>query len=215
MGDAAEAYMRRRLIMMVREPVAGRVKTRLAREAGTVAALRFYRAASANLIRRLGNDPRWRLVLAVSPDSAVHSRSWPASIARIPQGTGDLGDRMGRLLRQRGARATIIIGSDIPAIRPAHIAEAFRKLGSADAVFGPAEDGGYWLAGAKPHRAAPAMFRNVRWSSPHALGDTLANLEGLRVAFGETLGDVDDAASLRKIGQLGMRLTPPRGSPAR
>jgi rSAM/selenodomain-associated transferase 1 len=207
--------MHNRLIMMVREPVAGRVKTRLAREVGTSAALRFYRAVSANLIRRLGNDPRWQLVLAVSPDSAVRSPSWPASIARIPQGSGDLGDRMGRLLRQRGPRATIVIGSDIPAIGRADIAEAFRKLGSADAVFGPAEDGGYWLVGMKPRRAALAMFRNVRWSSPHALGDTLANLERHRVAFAATLGDVDDAASLRRIGPLGMRVTPARGSPAR
>jgi hypothetical protein len=210
MADAAKAYMRNRLILMVKEPVAGRVKTRLACEVGTAAALRFYRAVSANLIRRLGDDPRWQLVLAVSPDSAVHSGSWPAAIARIPQGTGDLGERMGRLLRLRGSRATIVIGSDIPGVRPAHIAEAFRKLGSADAVFGPAEDGGYWLVGMKPHRTAPAMFRNVRWSSPHALSDTLANLEGRRVAFTETLEDVDDAAALQRIGHLGMRVTPAR-----
>ena len=210
MVDAAKAYMRNRLILMVKEPVAGRVKTRLAREAGTAAALRFYRTVCANLIRRLGNDPRWQPVLAVSPDSAVHSTSWPTSVARIPQGIGDLGDRMGRLLRQRGPRATIVIGSDIPDVRPAHIADAFRKLGSADAVFGPAKDGGYWLVGMKPHRPALAIFRNVRWSSPHALDDTLANLEGHRIAFAATLGDVDDAASLGRIGHLGMRVTPVR-----
>lgn len=202
--------MRNKLVMMVKEPVAGRVKTRLARETGTAAALRFYRTACANLIRRLGADPRWQLVLAVSPDRAVRSRAWPAGIVRIPQGPGDLGNRMGRLLRTRGPRATIIIGSDIPGIQPTHIAEAFRLLARSDAVFGPAADGGYWLVGMKPDRPAPDMFCNVRWSSPHALEDTLANLDGRKVSFTEMLEDVDDAASLSRIGHLGMRVTPAR-----
>lgn len=210
MADTVKQRARNRLILMVREPLAGRVKTRLARNAGTVAALRFYRAASTNLIRRLGNDPRWQLVLAVSPDKAVTSRAWPAGIARIPQGPGNLGDRMGQLLRQRGPRASIIIGSDIPGVRPGHIASAFAMLGWSDAVFGPAADGGYWLIGAQPVRSPPDMFRNVRWSSAHALEDTLANLEGLKIAFAETLEDVDDAEALNRIGHLGMRVTPPR-----
>jgi hypothetical protein len=195
---------------MVKEPRAGWVKTRLAREIGTGAALRFYRAACANLIRRLGHDPRWRLVLAVSPDRAVNSRAWPAGIPRIHQGPGDLGLRMGRLLRERGPHATIIIGSDIPGILPSHIAQAFRMLGHADALFGPAADGGYWLVGMKPDRPVPGLFDTVRWSSPYALGDTLANLDGRTVAFTPTLEDVDDAASLRRIGHLGMRVTPAR-----
>lgn len=215
MADAAKTPERNRLVLMVRGPVAGRVKTRLAREAGTVAALRFYRTVTANLIRRLSNDPRWRLVLAVSPDSSVHSRAWPGRVARLPQGAGDLGGRMGRLLRLRGSLATIIIGSDIPGVTSGYIADAFRRLDSADAVFGPAEDGGYWLVGAKPHRAMRSMFHNVRWSSPYALEDTLANLEGHRVAFAASLGDVDDAASLLRIGHHGTRVTPVRGSPAR
>ncbi len=202
--------MRNKLVMMVKEPVAGRVKTRLARETGTAAALRFYRTACANLIRRLGADPRWQLVLAVSPDRSVRSRAWPAGIVRIAQGPGNLGDRMGRRLREHGPRATLIIGSDIPAIRPAYIARAFRLLSRSDAVFGPAADGGYWLVGMKPDRPVPDIFRNVRWSSSHTLEDTLANLDGRKVSFTEMLEDVDDAASLSRIGHLGMRVTPAR-----
>lgn len=194
--------------MMVKEPVAGRVKTRLARETGTATALRFYRVASANLIRRLGNDPRWQLVLAVSPDRAIRARAWPACITRIPQGRGNLGDRMGRLLCESGPRATLIIGSDIPGIRPGHIALAFHMLRRSDAVFGPAADGGYWLIGMKPSRPIPNIFRNVRWSSPHALEDTLANLGRRKAAFTQTLEDVDNAVSLSRIGHMGMRVTP-------
>lgn len=210
MADAMRWQVTNRLVMMVKEPLAGRVKTRLTREAGMAAALRFYRVTSTNLIRRLGNDPRWQLVLAVSPDRAICARAWPAGIRRIPQGPGNLGDRMGRLLHERGPCATIIIGSDIPAIRPAYIARAFHMLGRSDAVFGPAADGGYWLVGMKPYRPAPDIFRNVRWSSPYALKDTLANLDGRKVAYTQTLEDVDDAEALSRIGHMGMRVTPTR-----
>ena len=82
---------------------------------------------------------------------------------------------------------SIIVGSDIPAIEAEHIAQAFRLLGRNDAVFGPAADGGYWLIGLKRMPKALAPFAGVRWSSPHALADTLANLKGKRVAFAATL----------------------------
>jgi glycosyltransferase A (GT-A) superfamily protein (DUF2064 family) len=89
----------------------------------------------------------------------------------------------------------VIIGADIPEIRADHIARAFAALGTADLVFGPARDGGYWLIGAKgPARRVP-MFANVRWSTRHALADTRANLEGRRVALLDLLDDVDDEES--------------------
>ena len=72
----------------------------------------------------------------------------------------------------------VIIGSDIPNIERADIANAFHQLGRHDAVFGPAPDGGYWLVGQSRRRTVLQMFDNVRWSSEHALADTMANLEG-------------------------------------
>jgi hypothetical protein len=89
----------------------------------------------------------------------------------------------------------MIIGSDIPAIEPSHIAQAFRLLGRADAVFGPATDGGYWLVGLKRTPTALNAFAHVRWSGPHALADTLANLDGKNIALAATLSDVDEANS--------------------
>jgi glycosyltransferase A (GT-A) superfamily protein (DUF2064 family) len=63
-------------------------------------------------------------------------------------------------------------------------------------VFGPAEDGGYWLVGQRRLRALPDLFRGVRWSSPHALADTLANLApGQTHALVATLTDVDDGGA--------------------
>ncbi len=88
----------------------------------------------------------------------------------------------------------IVVGSDIPAMRPPHIARAFALLGRADAVFGPAQDGGYWLVGLKksPKRLAP--FAHVPWSTDAALTATLANLRGKIVAFAHELSDVDTKA---------------------
>jgi hypothetical protein len=92
----------------------------------------------------------------------------------------------------------VLVGSDIPGISPAHIAEAFRLLGQADAVFGPARDGGYWLVGfnRSPGRLAP--FHDVPWSTDRALAATCANLKGRRIAFAATLGDVDTAEDLKR-----------------
>ena len=92
----------------------------------------------------------------------------------------------------------VIVGTDIPAIRAAHIAQAFRALGRHDAVFGPAADGGYWLVGLAPRRPA-RPFAAVRWSTEHALADTLANFAGRRVAMLRTLHDVDTAADLVRL----------------
>ena len=93
----------------------------------------------------------------------------------------------------------IIVGSDIPDIRSRHVSRAFRLLGRHDAVFGPATDGGYWLVGARDRRILPGLFRGIRWSTEHALADTLANLEGgHRAAFTDTLDDVDDGAAYQR-----------------
>lgn len=188
--------MRKTLIVMVKEPRPGRVKTRLGKGIGMVGAAWWYRHQVARLVRRL-EDPRWRLVLAVAPDQvAMTSRVWPAHLVRVPQGAGDLGDRMGRLLRGFGRGRVCLIGSDIPGILPRHIAEAFAALGSHDAVVGPAVDGGYWLVGLAGRGAPRALFGNVRWSSPHALEDTLRSMKGLRVAQATTLRDVDEVGDL-------------------
>jgi rSAM/selenodomain-associated transferase 1 len=192
--------VQRTLVIFLKEPRPGRVKTRLGREIGMVGAAWWFRHQSARLIRRLGRDPRWRTVLAVSPGrEGLASRVWPARLPRWPQGPGDLGCRMGRALRAMPPGPAIIIGADIPGLRPAHVAEGFRLLGRHDAVLGPAPDGGYWMIGLKRGgRAVPArLFSGVRWSSPDALADTVASLAPLDVGFAATLRDVDEAADLR------------------
>lgn len=190
--------MQRTLIVMLKEPRPGRVKTRLARDIGQVAAAWWFRHQCTRLLQRL-RDPRWRLVLAVSPDQdGMASRVWPADLPRLPQGAGDLGDRMARAMRRAPPGPVCVIGADIPGVTRAEIRRAFRALGAADVVFGPATDGGYWLVGVRNARRVPrSLFRDVRWSTEHALADTRASVPGLRVGLVDRLADVDTLEDLR------------------
>jgi rSAM/selenodomain-associated transferase 1 len=184
---------RRHLVIFTRTPAYGVGKRRLAAGIGDLATLRFQRSVLASLQRRLGRDRRWRTWLALTPDRDTLGRS-----DALPQGGGDLGERLRRLLKSLPPGPVVVIGSDTPGVMPADIADAFQALGAADAVFGPARDGGYWLIGLKraPRRLDP--FTGVRWSTAHALADTLANLEGRRVIRLRTLEDVDDRESFER-----------------
>jgi rSAM/selenodomain-associated transferase 1 len=198
--------MRRHLVVFARSPALGRGKRRLARDIGDLAALRFERLMLARLLRRLRRDRRWHLRLAVAPDPALQrKRLWPRGIPIIGQGGGDLGERMRHALATCPPGPAVLIGTDIPALGPHHIAAAFRLLGQHDLVFGPARDGGFWLVGARRSLCLPPLFSAVRWSGPHALEDVLANLpRHVSVGFAARLDDVDDGASFR-------RLAPSRG----
>ncbi len=185
---------RQTLIVMVKEPRAGRVKTRLGREIGMTNAAWWYRHQLARTLRNL-RDPRWSLVLAVSPDAAVANRCFPAGLERIPQGGGDLGQRMrNALIATPGP--TLLIGSDIPGVTRTHIAKGFRTLGDARTVIGPAKDGGFWLVGLKhPAQAPQNLFTGTRWSHSETLADTLPSLPH-PVARIDMLADVDTARDL-------------------
>ena len=184
------------LVIMVKVPRPGRVKTRLGRDIGLVPAAWWFRHQVARLLRRI-KDPRWHVVLAVAPDiEGLKTRCWPARFERWPQAQGDLGDRMVRMMR-RASGPVCVIGADIPGVTRRHIADGFAALGRHDAVFGPAADGGYWLFGVKSGSALhPRMLRGVRWSTAHALADTRAAFLGKRIATVATLADVDTGEDL-------------------
>lgn len=181
---------------MVKAPVAGRVKTRLGRDIGTIPATWWFRHQVARLLRDV-TDPRWDTVLAIAPDTARHARFWPPHLPRLPQGQGDLGTRMSRLLRHPHAGPVCLIGGDIPGLKAPHVARAFRALGRAAFTFGPAIDGGFWLVGLRHPGLAPAgLFRGVTWSTPNTLQESLATLKGHSVRLVDTLADVDRGTDL-------------------
>ena len=135
-----------RVVVMVKEPVAGRVKTRLARGIGAVQACRFYRTATANLIARLAADPRWQLVLAVSPDIAGshhrlrYSRCLAASHRRRARPA-----RQGRYRHRTRLRRRLL--ADRCAPHAAHSAALRRR-----ALVFPAYARGYPRQSRRPHR---------------------------------------------------------------
>ena len=89
-----------------------------------------------------------------------------------------------------------VIGTDAPEMTREHVARAFRQVRRTGVVFGPAEDGGFWLLALSGPRARRVRLSPVRWSSPHALEDTAAALKAPAVLL-ELLSDVDDGGALR------------------
>ena len=185
--------MARTLLIFVKAPRLGLVKRRLARDIGSAEAWGFYRRTTRRLILRLARDSRWCCHLVVTPDSFDgRERFWPRLCPVMKQGEGNLGSRMRHAFERVLPGPAVLVGSDIPDLMPCHIAKAFSALGRADAVFGPAEDGGYWLVGLSPRALRADPFADVAWSSPCALADTVANLpKSHSIAILDMLNDVD------------------------
>jgi glycosyltransferase A (GT-A) superfamily protein (DUF2064 family) len=165
------------LFIFAKFPVAGAVKTRLARELGVARATMWYRRAIARTVSK-----------------AKQSRV-PFRVA-FRQPIGDLGRRMG-LVAMAVRGPSIIVGCDIPDLSPAILREAAAAIRRFDLVIGPARDGGFYLVGLHTPAHAFRLYDGVRWSTAHALSDTLANVpHHWRVYCLPMLNDVDVAGDL-------------------
>ncbi len=194
--------MRRTLIIMAKAPDMGRVKTRLGRAIGMGRATQIYRRL-LRLTLEEARGPGWETVIAVEPRSGLQAwrQLWLRNARLIVQSPGDLGARLRAAIAAAARNGpVVIIGADAPALRRRHITEAFRRLDRADAVFGPAADGGFWLAGLARRKRAPDEFENIRWSTAHALEDVRKSLpKAFTVALLETLHDVDEPEDLAAL----------------
>jgi rSAM/selenodomain-associated transferase 1 len=195
----------RALVVLARDPGACPVKTRLAAAIGAEAATEVYRAFLADLGRRLGADPRWRLHWAFSSPDPGFSRHVAAGAASFPQAEGDLGARMSAALFHllgAGFPDVVLIGSDVPHVDVETIAEAFDALASgAPLVLGGAEDGGYYLVGA--HERVPPIFDGMTWGHARVLEEALAAAAraGMPVRRVATAYDVDTVGDLRRLDE--------------
>ena len=195
--------MRRGILLFVKHPEPGKVKTRLAATLGPVRAAEIYRTLAEEVLRRVPADTEV-LVLFDPPGKAAEIAAWlrrPAS-ALVPQVSGDLGVRLEAAFAEgfaRGCDAVAAIGSDCVELTPAHFAEAWCALETHDAALGPTVDGGYYLLALRtPH---PELFRDIAWSTDAVCRQTLERAEaaGLRVHLLPILSDVDTEEDLRKL----------------
>jgi rSAM/selenodomain-associated transferase 1 len=193
------------IVVMAKTPRPGTVKTRLCPPLSAEAA--------ADLASCLLRDTVAGALASGAPVMVAYSPGdgremleslLPPGLHWAPQRGGDLGARMHGAMEAAGALGyspTIIVGTDSPTLPRGILTTAIDALcaGAADVVFGPSEDGGYYLAGAAA--PVPGLFENVAWSSARALDDSLRNAEalGLRTLTLPTWYDVDTAQDLERL----------------
>jgi hypothetical protein len=189
------------ILVFVRAPEAGRVKTRLAASIGADAALNVYRRLAEHTVREAlavaGAEVRVHFTPA---DAEAGVRAWLGDgPALLPQADGDLGERMRGAFAwafEDGHRRVVIIGSDLPEMRADLLGRAITLLDDHQAVIGPARDGGYYLLGLT--RLGEGVFEGIAWSTPGVLQATLERLAtaGITPALLEPLTDVDEVGDL-------------------
>jgi hypothetical protein len=191
------------LIIFIRNPELGKVKTRLAKDLGPEEALRIY-------LKLLGHTRK--VAQSVPVDRYLfyshfvdREDSWPGSdFKKFPQASGDLGDRMLQAFDQAlsDSDAAVIVGSDCPGLNTAILETAFEQLKQHDFVIGPAMDGGYYLLGMK--KMASSLFLNISWSTDQVFAETTGRMQALGATYYvlPTLSDIDYAADWEKYGPL-------------
>jgi len=188
--------MQETLLILVKNPVEGHAKTRLAKEIGHPMAIEVYRRLLACTHRAVA--PLTCKKVVWYGDFIPPHDLWDGYEKRLQAGNG-LGERMLGAFEAAfaaGSHKVVVIGSDCPAIEPRHLAAAFEALDAHDSVLGPALDGGYYLLGMK--RLMPVFFENIPWSTETVLACSLqaAAQIGASCTLLEPLSDIDTAQDL-------------------
>lgn len=191
------------LLVFLKDPRPGTVKTRLARATSARLAARLYRAlAEAEIAATTPRDDAYsRLLFFAPPDASPSVAQWFPGETLLPQSSGDLGQRMTAAFAEafaRGARRACIIGTDVPWVDRALVEDALQSLDDHDLVLGPADDGGYYLLALD--RPRPELFSGIAWSTPSVLATTAerAGGLGLSVRLLPVLPDIDTAEDVRR-----------------
>ena len=199
------------LLVFCKAPLPGTVKTRLAAGLGAQKALDAYRAMVADVLAAADASGLATTVCYTPPNAqdAVRELCGPDRLLR-PQADGDLGARMAAALADALARAdaAILVGSDLPLLTGALLAEAAARLATCDAVLGPAEDGGYYAVGFTRQGFCPEIFTAMPWSTSRVAALTRRRLDaaGRRVALLPVLPDCDTPEDLARLAAPPWRL---------
>jgi uncharacterized protein len=196
--------MKKAIIIFVRNPELGKVKTRLAKQIGDEQALQVYKELLQHTHTITADLDYSKFVYYA--DSIAEKDLWESSLfeKKVQEGES-LGDRMMLAffeLFQQGYSKIIIIGSDCPELTGFIIEDAFDKLDSSDVVIGPSSDGGYYLLGLT--KLLPDLFKNKQWSTDTVLADTIQDTVSLRksCSFLTELSDIDTAEDLYLYQQM-------------
>ena len=181
------------LIIFVKNIVLGKVKTRLAKTIGTQGAFEVYKYIVDGLEKETSKlDCEKHIYFS----DVVIEEKWPND-TKLIQSEGDIGLRMKNAFQDafsKGYKRVVLIGSDIPDVNAEIINEAFTKLNKKKAVFGPSEDGGYYLVGLSEMNES--IFENIEWSTKKVLFQTLSKLD--KYALVKELNDIDTVEDLIK-----------------
>ena len=182
------------IIIFVRYPLKGQVKTRLAKTTSSEFALGFYKLCAENLIRKIKKVPSVnRIVFYSNKNEKTEIINWLGSkLLFAPQDGDDLGSRMKNAFEKvfsAGSQKVIIVGTDIPDLSKKIIVEAFELLHSNDFVIGPAKDGGYYLLGMK--KMHTELFEEIKYSTATVLSETLLKAKELNLTY-ELLTELKD-----------------------
>ncbi len=195
------------LLIFIKNPRLGKVKTRLARTIGDAEALRIYHILleKTRLAALDASVDRWLFY----SDFIENGDAWAgADFTKFVQQGDDLGMRMEQAFQQAFAAAAsrvVIIGSDCPEISGALLGQAFEALEHADFVLGPSVDGGYYLLGMRAF--SPWVFHGIVWSTDSVFSATVARIQAARktVSLLPVLRDVDTAADWVQVTPSGRR----------
>ena len=186
------------MAVFARAPEPGRVKTRLIPVLRAAEAAELYEALLLDTVEVAESCARTVVAFTPSGGRRALERLLGGHRRLLPQGPGDLGERLGRVFESlcEGGQPGLVVGSDCPALTAARIRTAAERLGHADVVIGPALDGGYYLIGLR--RPRPELFADIPWSTASVLEVTLSRAReaGLRVELLETARDLDTPEDL-------------------
>jgi rSAM/selenodomain-associated transferase 1 len=195
----------RALIIFIKNPELGKVKTRLAQDVGDEKALTIYKDLLAYTRCISLKTVADKVFVFHSPTLADENLWKKDQFQNRVQAAGDLGDKMSDAINQvilEGYQEVCLIGSDCFEISEAHINNAFESLNEKDVVIGPAKDGGYYLLGQK--KLHPQIFDKMPWSKSNLLDTTqmVLAVNGIKYKLLEVLSDVDYIGDLPKDYQF-------------
>ncbi len=199
----SESHLKNVLIIFVKYPQEGKVKTRLADDLGEERATEIYSYMAETIIKNVSPSGRYRTAIFFDPpERETEIRKWIGGKhgdSFIPQKGNDLGEKISNAFESvfsGGADKAVIIGTDCVEVSEETVKDAFDSLDETDAVIGPAEDGGYYLLGLKSY--APEIFRDIAWSTDRVLDQSIEriNERGLSLKLLETLTDIDTVNDL-------------------